>query len=237
MSFLPQLEMPEPSPEPELAPSNEEEEEEKPEAHPVFEKKQRLESSSVFKKPVVLPVLSDSESSEEEDEVIVSPTPLPSPREVMRKTRLDVMRRKREEQEEQEEERYAQEAIPPPAAKREKRVQTERQKEALRRGREKSLATRRHKRDIKNTVTVKTQNEEKEIVEKIVKKDELKDLMLNTIVAYDTQKKEAKKRRKAEKKVEEEDQKAKDQLANTLKKAMNPRDSNDYWDACFNITY
>jgi len=48
---------------------------------------------------------------------------------------------------------------------------------------------------------------------------------------------EEKKKRKAEKAKEAEEQRAKDQLANTLKKAMNPNDGADYWDACFNITY
>ena len=228
MNYLPELTMPEPKEEEEKVEKEEETEGASGKEEKVFEKKKKMSQESVFKKPIVLPILSDSDSSSEEEEVPI----LLSNKKVESESDEELDNKKAYNiaytQEYAEEEKV----IRP-----KKRVQTERQKEALRRGRERSLATRRAKRDIKNSVNVRTRNKEKEIVEKNVKKDELEDLMLNTILAYDTKKKETKKKRKAEKAKEAVEQRAKDQLSNTLKKAMNPNDGADYWDACFNITY
>ena len=281
MDYLPNLEIPEPTPEanePEPAP------EPLPEVpEPIIkkaEKKKKVDTDTIFKKPVseaaplVLPIVSDSESSSDEELVEVEEPLAEQKKEepLAEQKKEDASAPKEEEKLEQEEQAEQEEDVPvihadwckckkckaakkimgseapqreaqevsegkPPSEQRKRtRKHTQAQLDALKRGREKSLATRRAKKEIKQAVKVNTKNEREEIVEKMVKKDELEDLMLRTIVGYDNQKKAQKKKRKAEKKIEAEEQGKKDQIANTLKRALNPNDP-DYWSGCFNITY
>lgn len=295
MDYLPNLEIPEPEPEP-TPEANEPEPDSDPEPEPIIkkaEKKKKVDTDTIFKKPVseaaplVLPIVSDSESSSDEELVEVEepideepideepielneeePTkgtsgkeePKEEPKEEQTKG-TSAPKEKKEQAEQQGEEedvpvihadwckckkckltkkiteaQEVSEGKPPSEQRKRTRKHTQAQLDALKRGREKSLATRRAKKEIKQAVKVNTKNEREEIVQKMVKKDELEDLMLRTIVGYDNQKKAQKKKRKAEKKIEAEEQGKKDQIANTLKRALNPNDP-DYWTGCFNITY
>tara|TARA_R110000787_G_scaffold284740_1_gene398854 strand:- start:184 stop:840 length:657 start_codon:yes stop_codon:yes gene_type:complete len=215
--YLPSIVIPDKEPEPEPEPEPEEEEEEVKE----LVKKPKVSLDRIFQTPKVEKIKDPSDDEDEsEEEIIIKKKPK------KRQTIKYVT--------DSDDEEMVEEAKVEPIRKR--RPQTERQKEALRKGREKSLATRRRKKEIKNTVSVKKVNEENEIIDKKVDKDELQDLMLKTIMGYDAQKKEMKAKRKVEKEAEDKIRKREEAVTNQIKRAINPS-NDDYWGECFNITY
>ena len=217
--YLPSIVIPDKEPEPEPEPEPEEEEEVKE-----LVKKPKVSLDRIFQTPKVEKIKDPSDDEDEsEEEIIIKKKPK------KRQTIKYVT-----DSDDDNDDEMVEEAKVEPIRKR--RPQTERQKEALRKGREKSLATRRRKKEIKNTVSVKKVNEENEIIDKKVDKDELQDLMLKTIMGYDAQKKEMKAKRKVEKEAEDKIRKREEAVTNQIKRAINPS-NDDYWGECFNITY
>ena len=227
--YLPSIVIPEKEPEPE--PEEEEEEEVEQQVIKELVKKPKVSLDRIFQTPKVEKIKDPSdEEDESEEEIIIKKKPK---NKQSNKGKRQVIKYVSDSDNDNDDE-MVEEAKVEPIRKR--RPQTERQKEALRLGREKSLATRRRKKEIKNTISVNKVNEENEIIEKRVDKDELQDLMLKTIMGYDAQKKEMKAKRKVEKEAEEKIKKREDLVTNQIKRAINP--SNDeYWGECFNIPY
>ena len=191
--YLPSIVIPEKEPEPEP-----EEEEEEVEQQVIKElvKKPKVSLDRIFQTPKVEKI-KDPSDDESEEEIIIKKKPK---NKQSNKGKRQVIKYVSDSDNDNDDE-MVEEAKVEPIRKR--RPQTERQKEALRLGREKSLATRRRKKEIKNTISVNKVNEENEIIEKRVDKDELQDLMLKTIMGYDAQKKEMKAKRKVEKEAED----------------------------------
>ena len=180
--YLPSIVIPEKEPEPE--PEEEEEEEVEQQVIKELVKKPKVSLDRIFQTPKVEKIKDPSdEEDESEEEIIIKKKPK---NKQSNKGKRQVIKYVSDSDNDNDDE-MVEEAKVEPIRKR--RPQTERQKEALRLGREKSLATRRRKKEIKNTISVNKVNEENEIIEKRVDKDELQDLMLKTIMGYDAQKK------------------------------------------------
>lgn len=117
-----------------------------------------------------------------------------------------------------------------------KKVLTAKQFEALQNGRKKRDARNKVRKaeeaEVKGAVRVRKPNKE----DVFAHPADLQKVMLDTIVAYDKQKKTMKEKRKAEKVIEETQKKKDDNLNRTIQRALNPNDA-DYWGDCFNITY
>ena len=141
--------------------------------------------------------------------------------------------------------------------KKAKRKMTEKQLEALKRGREKSLATRQAKKNVKKSINIAPHQaqprqlghveQESElqyrpqtpiqprpqtpIQPQYVKKDELKNAMIEAISTYDGIRKTRKEEKKKAEKTATEAQK----LTAVIQKALNPS-QDEYFATCFNIT-
>jgi hypothetical protein len=139
--------------------------------------------------------------------------------------------------------------------KKAKRKMTEKQLEALKRGREKSLATRQAKKNVKKSINIAPEQprqlghveQESElqyrpqtpiqprpqtpIQPQYVKKDELKNAMIEAISTYDGIRKTRKEEKKKAEKTATEAQK----LTAVIQKALNPS-QDEYFATCFNIT-
>ena len=140
--------------------------------------------------------------------------------------------------------------------KKAKRKMTEKQLEALKRGREKSLATRQAKKNVKKSINIapeqpqpQPQVEQPEqlqyrpqtpiqprpqtpIQPQYVKKDELKNAMIEAISTYDGIRKTRKEEKKKAEKTATEAQK----LTAVIQKALNPS-QDEFWADCFNVTH
>tara|TARA_R110000803_G_scaffold57208_5_gene115070 strand:+ start:289 stop:990 length:702 start_codon:yes stop_codon:yes gene_type:complete len=141
--------------------------------------------------------------------------------------------------------------------KKAKRKMTEKQLEALKRGREKSLATRQAKKNVKKSINIAPEQprqlgpsmEQPEqlqyrpqtpiqprpqtpIQPQYVKKDELKNAMIEAISTYDGIRKTRKEEKKKAEKTATEAQK----LTAVIQKALNPS-QDEFWADCFNVTH
>ena len=139
--------------------------------------------------------------------------------------------------------------------KKAKRKMTEKQLEALKRGREKSLATRQAKKNVKKSINIAPRVEQQPQVEQpeqlqyrpqtpiqprpqtpiqpqYVKKDELKNAMIEAISTYDGIRKTRKEEKKKAEKTATEAQK----LTAVIQKALNPS-QDEFWADCFNVTH
>ena len=141
--------------------------------------------------------------------------------------------------------------------KKPKRKMTEKQLEALKRGREKSLATRQAKKNVKKSINIAPEQprqlgpsmEQPEqlqyrpqtpiqprpqtpIQPQYVKKDELKNAMIEAISTYDGIRKTRKEEKKKAEKTATEAQK----LTAVIQKALNPS-QDEFWADCFNVTH
>ena len=136
-----------------------------------------------------------------------------------------------------------------------KKVMSEKTKEALRIGRLKSIATRKAKKEKKESIQlvrdeIYPQNDVVERgVEQVevkrprpksrgndsVSKKELQNMMLNTIMGYEAQKTKMDKEAKIVREKEEAETRQRDELNKTIQRALNPNDM-DYYGDCFKFT-
>ena len=119
-----------------------------------------------------------------------------------------------------------------------KRNISQKQLDALARGRANSLAKRKAKATIKKEITFTEEPPLKEIaksehtiIKKSVGKNEMEDAIQNAILTYDNLRKQRKKEKKELEKKNQVDQR----LVQQINRAMDPSNP-DYWSSCFNIT-
>lgn len=128
---------------------------------------------------------------------------------------------------------------PAPLVKK-KRKMSEKQLEALKRGREKSIATRKAKKNVRQSIVIPqqeplpivgTQQTMTGMSSRYVKKDELKEAMVEAISTYDG----IRKTRKAEKQKKQKQTTEAEKLTATIQRSLNPS-QDEYWASCFTVT-